>query len=44
VAEDGVVFSHVVGDDEGGGLRVGRVTREMPAPQWTRTAPRLRSA
>lgn len=34
-----VVLLHDVGDDEGGGLNKEGGTREMPAAQWTRTAP-----
>jgi hypothetical protein len=43
VDENGVVLLHVVGDDEGGGLNRSSDTLEMPAPQCTRTEPRLRS-
>lgn len=44
VAENRIIFFHVVGDDEGGGLHVLQLTREMPAPQCTSTEPLLRSA
>lgn len=41
--EGNAVLLHVVCDDQGGRLTKVTVTREMPAPQWTRTEPRFRS-
>ena len=39
-----LIFFHVVGNNEGGRLNRAIGTLEMPAPQWTRTAPRFRSS